>query len=318
MSNLVSILVPVYNNALHLRELVDRTCRALDQADLPFEFVLVNDGSQDESWQIIAALANADPRIKALCLSRNFGQHAAISAALEHATGDRYVLMDADLQDRPEMMPTLLAKLDSGGHDIVYTLKIGGDESWLKRLTSRAFHALVGRSTRTDTAANIGTYRVFNRKVAAALMRYRERAIVYGPLMHTLGYDTAFVAVQRCERTGSRSSYSFRKRMALAFQSLVSYSTLPQRILLWLGGSICFASVAYLAVVVLQWLLGFSALAQGLTLLTTLLLFFIGVVTFTLGVLAWYLLLIYREVLDRPRYHVQQLLNAESPYEAHR
>lgn len=310
MPELASILIPVYNNAPYLVELVDRLRAAFDgQRDRTLEVVFANDGSRDDSWEVIRGLAAADPRVKALQLSRNFGQHAAISAALEHASGDVYVLMDADLQDRPEMVPALLDKLEAGSHDIVYTLKVGGSEGWLKRSTSHAFHSLVGKSTRTDSVANIGTFRAFNRKVAAALLQYRERAIVYGPLMHTLGYDVAFLPVDRDDRVGSRSSYSFRKRAALAFQSIVSYSTLPQSTLLWTGGIICTGTFAYLAVVVAQRLLGFEYLAEGLTLLTALLLFFIGVVMFSLGILGWYLFLIYREVLSRPRYHVQQACN---------
>lgn len=309
MPELVSILIPVYNNAPYLAELVDRIRGALDGRRHAFEIVFANDGSRDESWEVIRGLAAADTRVKALQLSRNFGQHAAISAALEHASGDLYVLMDADLQDRPEVIPVLLDKLEAGSHDIVYTLKVGGNEGWLKRSTSHAFHSFVGKSTRTDAVANIGTFRAFNRKIAAALLQYRERAIVYGPLMHTLGYDVAFLPVDRDDRIGSRSSYSFRKRTALAFQSIVSYSTLPQSALLWTGGIICTATFAYLAIVVVQRLLGFEYLAEGLTLLTALLLFFIGVVMFSLGILGWYLFLIYREVLSRPRYHVQQACN---------
>lgn len=309
MADLASILIPVYNNGPYLVELADRLRAAFDERGRQVEIVFVNDGSRDDSWDILTALAAADPRIKAVRLSRNFGQHAAISAALDHASGNTYVLMDADLQDQPEVAPTLLDALERGGHDIIYTLKVGAIEGWFKRATSRAFHSFVGKSTRTDTAANIGTFRAFNHKVAAALSQYPERAIVYGPLMHTLGYDVAFVPVDRNERVGSRSSYSFGKRAALAFQSIVSYSTLPQKALLWCGGAISVATLLYMAVIVVQHLLGMGTLANGLTLLTVLLLFFSGIVMFSLGILGWYLFLIYREVLFRPRYHVQKTFN---------
>lgn len=311
MGKLVSILIPVYNNGPYLAQLVERLRVALDRHPnvVVFEVVFADDGSRDHSWQVICELAAADHRIKALQLSRNFGQHAAISAALEHASGQVFVLMDADLQDRPERVPALVDKLEYGQHDIVYTLKIGGNEGWMKRFTSHAFHSFVGRSTKSNAVANIGTFRAFNHKVAAALLQYRERAIVYGPLMHTLGYDVAFLPVEREDRVGSMSSYSFRKRAALAFQSIVSYSTLPQSVLLWTGGAICVVTFAYLAIVVVQRLMGFDYLAEGLTLLTALLLFFIGVVMFSLGILGWYLFLIYREVLFRPRYHVQETCN---------
>lgn len=313
MASLLSILVPVYNNAAFLQELHTRTAAALTAAGIDFELILVNDGSRDRSWDIIREIAATDVRVKALCLSRNFGQHAAISAALEHASGDRYVLMDADLQDRPELIPQLLEQLAQSKHDIVYTLKEGGEESIFRRLTSHAFHSFVGSSTGSHTAANIGTFRAFNRNVAGALLDYRERAVVYGPLMHTMGYRTAFVPVPRDPRVGSSSSYTFTKRLALAFQSIVSYSTLPQKLLLWTGASVCLLSVFYLLAIIVQYLLGDDGLPQGLTLLVVLILFLIGMLMVGLGVLAAYMFLIYREILDRPRYHVQHAINLESP-----
>lgn len=310
-NSLASVLVPVYNNAPYLRELYSRTVMALHGAGIAFELLLVDDGSCDDSWLIISELADRDQRVKGLCLSRNFGQHAAISAALEHATGDRFILMDADLQDRPEQIPELLIRLDAEGRDIVYTLKEGDAEGWTRRLTSHAFHSFVGTSTGSPASGNIGTFRAFNRKVASALRGYRERGVVYGPLMHTMGFDAAFVNVPRDPRVGSRSSYSFSRRVALAFQSIVSYSTLPQKVLLSTGGLICAFSVAYLLVIVIQHVLGYAGLPQGLTLLVALLLFLIGIMMSGLGILAAYLFLIYREILDRPRYHVRQAINVE-------
>lgn len=306
---LLSILIPAYNNEAYLRELCGRIDSSLSQAGIPFEIVFVNDGSRDRTWQILSELASADVHIKAICLSRNFGQHAAISAALEHAAGDRFVLMDADLQDRPELIPALLERLDGGQNDIVYTLKTGGEDSLVRRLTSRAFHSFVSSSTSSQTETNIGTFRAFNKKVADALLDYRERAVVYGPLMHTMGYRTAFVPVPRDARQGSGSSYTFSKRMSLAFQSIVSYSTLPQKLLLWTGGIVCAASVVYLLAIVVQYLAGGEGLAQGLTLLVVLVLFLIGVLMLGLGIISAYLFLVYREILDRPRYHVQQAIN---------
>lgn len=306
---LLSILVPVYNNAGHLRELYDRISKTLTANTIEFELLLVNDGSMDDSWTIISELAQRDARVKGLALSRNFGQHAAISAALEHAVGTRFILMDADLQDRPEVIPELLGRLALGESDIVYTRKQGGDEGWVRSVTSLAFHKFVDRATQSRTTPNVGTFRAFTRDVADALLRYRERAIVYGPLMHTMGFRTDYIEVSRDRRTESGSSYSFRKRVALAFQSIVSYSTLPQRILIWFGGTVCVLSMAYLLVIMLQYVFGGGALPQGLTLIAVLLLFLIGILMAALGVVASYLFLIYRETLDRPRYHVQRAVN---------
>lgn len=307
----LSIMIPVYNNARYLRELNSRIATTLDAANIEFETLYVDDGSKDGSWAILRQLADESPKVKALRLSRNFGQHAAISAALEHTSGNCIVLMDADLQDQPEAIPQLLERLESGGHDIVYTLKEGGEESALRRLTSLTFHKFVGRSSGSHVSANIGTFRVFTRKVADALLDYRERAIVYGPLMHTMGFDAGFQRVTRAPRIGSGSSYSFGKRFALAFQSIVSYSTLPQRTLLWSGGIVCMLCIGYMIAIIVQYLMGSGSLPHGLTLLATILLFLTGLLMIGLGILASYLFLIYREILNRPRYHVQQTYNLE-------
>lgn len=312
MPHLVSLLIPVYNNAIHLRDLVSRATTALESAGIAFEMVMVDDGSRDESWDLLVEAAGRDSRVKAIRLSRNFGQHAAISAALEHASGDRFVLMDADLQDRPELVPELLRKLEEGAHDIVYTVKVGGEDGAFKRLTSLAFHSAVSGAIGNEHVADVGTFRAFNSRVADALRDYRERGVVYGPLMHWIGYDVAYVRVPRDLRIGSGSSYSFAKRMALAFQSIVSYSTLPQRLLLWTGMTVCAASMLYMLAVVIQHLMGRPGLEQGLTLLIVLILFLIGLIVLSLGVLASYLFLIYRETLDRPRYHVRRAINLEN------
>lgn len=306
---LLSILVPVYNNAPYLKELYARIAQTMDGERIPFELLLVNDGSRDDSWQIIAALAEADQRVKALCLSRNFGQHAAISAALENAKGEVCVLMDADLQDRPEYIPALLKELETTGNDITYTTKVGGDDGLLRGFTSAAFHSAIGRITGSSTTRNIGTFRAFNRKVASALLLYGERAVVYGPLMHTMGFKYSAIEVPRDPRIGSGSSYSFARRLALAAQSLVSYSTLPQRLFYWIGGSVSAASLCYLLVVLLQYVFGSASLPRGLTLIAVLLLLLIGLMMLGMGVLASYLFMIFREVLHRPRYHVQQSIN---------
>jgi dolichol-phosphate mannosyltransferase len=309
MTELVSILVPVFNNAFHLRELYERIRATMEASGLSFELLLVDDGSTDDSWAVISGCARSDPRVKGLLLSRNFGQHAAISAALENATGDRFILMDADLQDRPEAIPDLLGRLGPERAEIVYTRKQGGGESWLVTLTSLAFHKLVDRSTQSRTVPSVGTYRAFSRAVADELLRYRERAIVYGPLMHTMGFPSDCVDMPRDDRTGSPSSYSFRKRLALALQSLVSYSTLPQKALLWTGSTVCLLSLGYMAVIVIQYLFTGAELPPGLTLIAVLLLLLTGMVMAALGVIASYLFLIHRETLDRPRYHVQRSIN---------
>jgi dolichol-phosphate mannosyltransferase len=313
----VSILVPVYNNAPHLRELHRRLALAFEPlADTELELLLVDDGSADASWETIGEIAASDPRVKGLVLSRNFGQHAAISAALEHATGDALVLMDADLQDRPEHVPLLLAQL--AGVDVVYTVKVGAREPWLTRATSRMFHHFVSAATGSFRVDHIGTFRCFTRQVADALLQYRERAIVYGPLMHSLGYRIRFVELERDAREGSGSSYTFARRMKLALQSLISYTTIPQKALMFAGAGLFAAATLYLVSTIVQYFAFGAQLPSGTTLLIVLNLAILGVVVGGIGILAVYVFMIHREVLARPRYLVRQTLNLDTSSEGRR
>lgn len=308
----LSIVVPVYNNVAHLALLHARVVDAMTGIDLQWELILVDDGSEDGSWDSIRLLGRQDHRVLGLRLSRNFGQHAAISAGFELASGDACILMDADLQDRPEMIPLLIDTLKAGDYDIVYTIKQNETEGLSRRLTSRAFHSVIGFSTGMPQQRSIGTYRIFHRKVLDALLQYTERAIVYGPLMHTMGFNCGFLEIPRDERQGSGSSYSFRRRLALAYQSVMSYSTLPQKAMLWLGSTVCAASILYLVVIIAQYFLVGRDLPPGLTMLTVLLLFSTGSLMLGMGVLASYLFLIFRETLARPRYHLRSVINERS------
>src|SRR5258708_1840214 len=160
----VSVVVPVYGNAKSLPELAERVRAALEPDYADFEVLLIDDGSKDKSWQVIEQLASGDSRIKGVRLSRNFGQHPAIAAGFDRASGDAIVLMDADLEDRPENLPKLLGTL-SPDADIVYTIKSGEGGSIATRISSALFHLVFSRITEATVPANIGTLRVFNRKV---------------------------------------------------------------------------------------------------------------------------------------------------------
>ncbi len=226
-SNSVSVLIPVYNNATTIRELHDRLDRSLRLLTDEFEIIFVNDGSSDDSWAVICDLSTRNPEVVGIQLSRNFGQHPAIDAALRRVRGDIAVLMDADLQDQPEELPKLLAPFETNANlDIVYTefVLAGSGKS---RLTSRLFHALYTRVTNTRMPKNAGTYRAFRRRVTEALLDYPERSAIYGPLMVQMGFEHTYVTVARSAASGRKTSYTFGKRLALAVSALVSYSSLP-------------------------------------------------------------------------------------------
>jgi dolichol-phosphate mannosyltransferase len=306
----LSILVPVYNNQATIAQLLDRLRTALDGFD--YEAVVVNDGSRDGSLSLLKARAAVDPRLRLISFSRNFGQHPAIAPALEHARGDVLILMDADLEDRPEHIPMLVRTLQERQCDIVYTTKL--EESVTARdLSSDAYHHVVARTIGVTVPRQLGTFRAFTRKVANALRAFPERDVLYGPLMFYVGFHSVIVPVERGPRSG-RSSYTFTKRLRLAVNSLVTYSDLAPRLLASAGVVMIMAPLLYGAIVLLQYLFSGRSLPQGLTIIVLLLTFLGGTIMLALGVLGVYVFRIFQEVLARPRYVIDETMNLEGPF----
>ena len=303
----LSILVPVYNNQATINQLIDRLRTALDGFD--YEAVIVDDGSRDGSLALLKAQAVADPRLKIIRFSRNFGQHPAIAAALEHAQGDVLVLMDADLEDRPEHIPMLVSTLQEQQCDIVYTTKLEGAIT-PRGLSSDAYHQVFARTIGVTVPRQLGTFRAFTRKVGNALKAFPERDVLYGPLMFYVGFHFVIVPVERGTRPG-RSSYTLAKRLRLAINSLVTYSDLAPRLLASAGVVMIVAPLLYGGIVLLQYLFSGRSLPQGLTIIVLLLTFLGGTIMLALGVLGLYVFRIFQEVLARPRYVIDETMNLE-------
>jgi polyisoprenyl-phosphate glycosyltransferase len=300
----VSVVVPVYNNAETLVELTERILAVLDGTDAGGEVVLVDDGSRDDSWMLIAKLAAQDERVIGLRLSRNFGQHPALNAAFERASGDVIAMMDADLQDRPEELPRLLDALVDDV-DVVFTTWHSADGAVRERVTSRWFHQLFARLSGTQSQPrNLGTYRAFTRRYLESVLAYPERGAVYGPLMAQLGYAAAYIEVERHAAQGRRSSYTFRRRLSLALSSLLSYSDLPHRAVTWFGATLSALSVVFLLALTVQYFVEGRRLASGLTLLLGITVLLFGFVLLSLGIIGAYVYRVFQEVLGRPRFHI--------------
>ena len=306
-TTLISIVVPVYNNQDSLRELVSRIAATL--AALPYEVLFVDDGSRDQSLSLLRELAAENPLVCVISLSRNFGQHPAISAGFARARGSHVVLMDADLQDAPEDIPVLLARLLEERAEIVYTVRAGREKGSGSRLTSRLYHYVFSRIVKADLPQNIGTLRLFTRRVLEAVNAYPEYAAVYGPLMLFIGYKRTFVEVKHHARAHGKSSYSFVRRLSLAANSLVSYTSVPHTVSMIAGLSITLAALLYSLVLLIQYSILGRALPPGLTLVVLLMTFMLGSLMTTLGIIGSYVFRVYQEVLRRPRYHIEESIN---------
>lgn len=307
----ISIVLPVYKTAIYLKELHKRLRDTLDNLKLDFELLMIDDGSPDNSWSIIEQLAAEDSRVKGIRLSRNFGQHPAIAAGFELAKGDAVVLMDTDLQDRPEELPLLLEKL-TDDIEVVYTVKKGEQPAWFTRMTSQLHHYVFSRLTQSRIPNNAGTYRVCTRRFLDAMLKFREFNVLYGPLMYSMGFKHVLVEVQHDKRQGSKSSYTFAKRLKLGLNSLVSYTDIPHQLFMYFGSSILFLSFVYILIVLLEYWIWDIKLPAGMTMIVLLLAGMLGILTLSLGIIGIYIFRIYQEVLARPRYLIAQQLNLSS------
>jgi dolichol-phosphate mannosyltransferase len=305
----VSVVIPVYNNSESIRELTERLLGALNECCGGYEIIYVNDGSHDNSLAKLRMLASEVFAVKVINLSRNFGQHPAMCAGFERASGQVIILMDADLQDRPEDIAALLQKMRSDSSDVVYTTRRAAVGAPPRLSTSRLFHYVFGNLINASVPPSIGTFRAFNRKFLEAILQFRESNIIYGPLMFYIGFKSSFLELPYCDRPHGRSSYTFKKRLQLAINSLITYTDAPHRLTMWLGVTLMLGSLLYALIVSIEYFLFGSSLPGGSTLILLLITVSFGAIMMTLGVIGSYVFRVYQEVLRRPRYLVQEIIN---------
>ncbi len=305
----ISVVIPVYNNASDLSELTTRLSQTLDGNFTEYEVLFVNDGSLDDSFQLLKRLALVNDSIKILNLSRNFGQHPAICAGFENASGDFVVLMDADLQDSPEDILKLYENITSTESDVAYTIKSSEEKLFTSRITSGLYHLVFSKIIGSNIPLNIGTFRMFNKNFLNEIKLYKEFNILYGPLMFFMGFKSTFVKISFNKRKHGKSAYTFSKRLKLAINSLISYTDIPHKISVYFGATILLLSISYGGAVFSQYFFFGSQLPGGNTLIIFILSIMLGSFMLFLGIIGGYLFRVYQEVLARPRYHIQEKIN---------
>ncbi|GAA4040891.1 glycosyltransferase family 2 protein [Hymenobacter glaciei] len=308
---LISVVVPVYGCAAALPELHQRLTTTLDSFAGSYQLILVNDHSPDNSWAQIAAFAATDPQVLGLNLSRNFGQHAAITAGLDRATGEWVVVMDCDLQDLPEEIPRLYAHAQSEGLDVVFGRRADRQDSAAKQRGGQAFHRLLAWLGGPHQDPATGNFGIFHRRVVAALGQLRETTRAFPLQVRWLGFRQGALDVQHAARTHGQSSYRVGQLVRLAVAVVLAYSDKPLRLLVKLGAGIVLAAVlggiglaswlctgpsgtsAWLgAVLVSVWLLG-------------------GLILAGLGLVGLYVSRTFDGVKDRPLYVVREDTNTD-------
>ncbi|MBI3481179.1 MAG: glycosyltransferase [Nitrosomonadales bacterium] len=301
---LLSVVIPVYKAEHCLDELYSRLKTALESISPNFEIVLVEDCGGDKSWQVMERLATADPRVRGLQFSRNFGQHYGITAGIDHCRGDWVVVMDCDLQDRPEEIPRLYAKAQEG-YDIVLARRGERQDPPLKRFTSFMFYKVFSYLADIEYDGASGNFRIMSRKVTENFRRMGEKLRFFGGLVQWLGFPTASIEVEHAERFEGNSTYTFSKLWKLATETIIAYSDKPLRIGVRFGFGMAFLSFCYGAYILGRALIHGSPIPGWNSLIVSL--YFIGgIIIAMLGIIGIYLGKAFDESKKRPLYIVRR------------
>jgi dolichol-phosphate mannosyltransferase len=305
--HLISITAPVLNEEEVLPLFYDRVAQTLEGQD--FELVLVDDGSTDRTPGILDQLAAADPRVRVIHLSRNFGYQAAVAAGLDHCRGDAVITIDADLQDPPELIGELIEEWRQGA-DVVYAVRRERrGESRVKLITARWFSAIFGRLSDLDIPGNAGDYRLLSRRAADALRRMPERKRFMRGMTVWVGFRQSSVPYDRDARYAGDTRYGWRTLLRIAFDGITSFSHTPLQIATALGFVISFLAFLGIPYVIVNRLLGFYV--EGVSTLLFAILLLGGIQLITLGIIGEYISRIYDEVKQRPLYIVEEARNLE-------
>ena len=301
-----SIVAPVHNEEAVLHELYRRISEVMAQAGEPWELVLVDDGSRDRSAEVIAELHDNDPRVRGIILSRNFTFQIAVTAGLEHASGDAVVLIDADLQDPPEVVLEMIQKWKEG-YEVVYGVRSSRDgETWFKRVTASAFYRIINRITGIKIPVDTGDFRLMDRLVVNSVLQMPEHNRFLRGMVTWVGYKQTGIYYERQARFAGETKFTVRRMTRFAMDAITGFSYFPLQLATYFGFITAVISALAIILVILLRLFtpGEALLGQATTLVTVL---FLGSVQLiSLGIIGEYLGRIYDEVRGRPLYLVNK------------
>lgn len=305
-----SIVVPVFNESESLRELHRRVSEVMSGMGQPWELVFVDDGSTDGSNPILQELRKQDPRVVVLTFTRNFGHQIAVTAGLDHIRGEAAIIMDADLQDPPEVIPELAARWQEG-YEVVYAVRSEREgETWFKRTTAKLFYRLIYRITDVRIPQDAGDFRLLDHRVVVAISRMREHHRFLRGMASWVGFRQVGVPYQRQARYAGVTKYPFRKMLRFGLTAVTGFSYFPLQLATYFGFASAGLSLLAIPLVVVLRLTGLRALVGQASTLAVVL-FLGGVQLISLGILGEYLGRIYDEVRGRPLYLLREDLDQE-------
>jgi dolichol-phosphate mannosyltransferase len=299
----LSVIIPIYNEEMNLVPMNNRIIAALMPLQLHYEIIYVNDGSKDNSLPIIMGLSEENASVKYIDFSRNFGHQIAISAGLEHAVGERIVIMDGDGQDPPELIPALLIKSKEGFEVVYAKRKKRKGESFLKKLTAKLFYRFLANITQIEIPLDTGDFRLIHRKVQKVLLNMPEQHKYLRGQIAWIGFNSTFVEYDREERMGGNTKFTYGKMMRFATDGISGFSNWPLKVATMLGFAV--SGIAFMLIIysLYQKFYGFTEV--GWTSLHISVLFLGGVQLLGIGILGEYLGRVSENVKNRPTYIVK-------------
>jgi len=302
----ISVVVPVYGCAECLEELHNRLVIVLNSLVKNYEIILVEDASPDDSWQKILQLTKNNSSVKGIRLSRNFGQHKAITAGLDFATGEWIVVMDCDLQDKPEEIIKLYEKANEG-YDIVYARRSLRKDSWLKRNTSKLYYRVFDYLTGLKSDEAIANFGIYSKKVIKQVILFKEQNRSFPLFVRWVGFSYTSINVEHSERFIGKTSYSIKRLFSLATDTIIAHSNMPLKISISLGSIMSLSSFGYSIYLVLRYFVQDSQV-EGWTSVMVSIYFLSGLILLTLGILGIYIGKIFDETKERPLYIIDEII----------
>ncbi|SFF55276.1 glycosyltransferase family 2 protein [Thermoflexibacter ruber] len=302
----ISIVIPIYNEALNINLLYERLTKVLLSMGVSYELIFVNDGSKDNSISLLKFLAAKHQEVKYIDLSRNFGHQIAVSAGLDKTTGKRVVIIDADLQDPPELIADLYAKMNEG-YEVVYAKrKRRKGESFLKLLTAKLFYRILSNITSIHIPVDTGDFRLMDSKVVEALRQMPERHKFLRGQISWVGYRQTFIAYERDERHAGKTGYTYRKMFRFALDGITAFSNFPIKLVTVMGFLV--SIVAFLMIIYTFYVKYFTNqdVERGWASLMVAILFLGGVQLISIGILGEYISRINTDVRKRPLYFIKE------------
>lgn len=305
----ISIMIPAYNEEAVLDSLYTRLgTLANDNKDYDFEFLFVNDGSKDKTLQIIRDYAELDNRVSYINLSRNFGKEIAMIAGLDHVTGDATVIIDADLQDPPELIPEMIKYWEEGYDDVFARRESRDGETWFKKWTSKQFYTILEKMSHVPIQKDTGDFRLLDRRAVEALKEIREAERYTKGMFSWIGFHKKELLYKRDPRAAGETKWNYRKLFDLAVNGITSFTTAPLRLSAYIGFIVSVIAFIYLIVIILQTILFGNEIA-GYPSTLAVILFLGGVQLLSLGIIGEYIGRIFNETKRRPLYYVEEYHN---------